>query len=306
MTAVYEETLEGGRPIQRLVVADVQNPLNYRVLWKAGKSAERPCFGPEKKRLLFENYKGALTGSDGVITLLDLESGEVRPLVDSTEGGRRPIQGKLGACVWSANGSGFYYTAYAGGGFAYPAYYDLEEGKTISPFPQTNDVVFAKARMGRDTLVVRTGNEECQEAWDKEEEFQCSPFFLMTPKGQYISHLNSPYFTLTQKQGIYNLDWNDELKLFALTYNDTTSTGWKIAVTNLDGSYWVATSGQYADGLPSWGPNGQFVLFDRRGRRELAYTAHEVMRLEPKSGTVRELVEPGKIDGAVALRQPDY
>lgn len=298
MTAVYEETLESGRPIHRLVVADVYDPSNYNVLTQAGKYAEQPCFGPEKRRLLFEDHEGALTGSDGVITLLNLESGAIRPLVDSTEGGPRPILGTLGRCVWSPDGSGFYYTAYLAGGFPFQAYYDLEKGMREPPFPRTSDQVFVATRMGGNTLVVSSrkacGEESCQQ----------STTYLMTPEGQYLSRIDNRYFV--DQVGYVVRDWNDERRLFALTYNDTTSTGSKLAVTNRTGSHWVATSGQYLDGLASWGPSGQFLLFDRRGRRQHEYTAHRVMWLDPYSGAVRKFVEPETIDGAVALRQPDY
>lgn len=77
MTAVYEETHESGRPVHRLVVADVQNPSTYEVLSAAGTDAGRSCFGPEKHRLLFEDNSESTVGLRAPIKLLDLESREV-------------------------------------------------------------------------------------------------------------------------------------------------------------------------------------------------------------------------------------
>lgn len=102
MTAVYEETHESGRPVHRLVLADVEDPSDHEVLSAAGRDAGRSCFGPEKRRLLFEDNSESNVGSRAPIKLLDLESREVRDL---------GAAGTLKGCVWRADGSGFYYAA---------------------------------------------------------------------------------------------------------------------------------------------------------------------------------------------------
>ena len=92
-----------------------------------------------------------------------------------------------------------------------------------------------------------------------------------------------------------------------MAYFDSTMDGWKIAVTNLDGTYYEEfTNGDYLDENPCWGPGDNIILFDRRDPGDYSGSNSKVMALDINSGEVWELVEPAVLNGASTLSLPDY
>jgi hypothetical protein len=310
MTAVFEETLEGGRPVHRLVVADVQNPSNYRVLSAAGRDVGRSCFGPEKRRLLFEDNSESNVGSRAPIKLLDLETREVRDL---------GATGTLKGCVWRADGSGFYYAAAGGAGLRIAAFYDLETGEA-RPFAQTETQIGAMrgsipyARKGRDSILVLADSLIRQEGGG----FKSAGggfFFVDTETGTYLTKVQNEHFKVVpwenedrggDKYSVFTPAYNDERDLIAYRLNSPKHVG-NLAVTSLDGDFFevYGASPNRIDSDPKWGPEGQ-VLAERRPQASFEPEQYRVMAANIETGELRELVAPETIGGAVGLRAPDY
>lgn len=130
LTAVYNETLEGGAPIERIVLVDFNDPTHYRVL--AGDSVtagEQPHVSPDGKRIVFANQVTGV-GTEPLVTLLDVDDEVVSPLDFWVDGNYKfPLAGPVDALVWDADGNGFYAATYGRAGFgAYTYYYDIDEG----------------------------------------------------------------------------------------------------------------------------------------------------------------------------------
>ena len=87
--------------------------------------------------------------------------------------------------------------------------------------------------------------------------------------------------------------------LFVYAQSDSTIPGYKISVTNLDGSYYRSyTSGEYIDDYPVWGPEGKYILFNRGLKR--------IMIIDVKTGEVSYFLKQGDIPGSLGFRYPDY
>lgn len=310
MTAVYEETLESGRPVHRLVVADVQNPSNYKVLSKAGKDVGRSCFGPEKRRLLFEDNSESNVGSRAAIKLLDLESREVRDL---------GATGTLKGCVWRSDGSGFYYAAAGPAGLTVSTFYELETGEARS-FAQSETKNGAMrgsipyARKERDSILVLADSLVRRESggW---KHAGVGYYFVDAKTGTYLEKVENEHFRFVPwedesrggwEQGAFGPAYNNESKRITYQFGDPENIS-NIAVTNLDGNLFeiYGASKEYVDTSPRWGPGG-ILFFDRRPRTTLDPETHRIMVANVETEAVRELIGPSTINGAVALRHPDY
>jgi hypothetical protein len=283
MTAVYEETLPGGRPVHRLVVADVQNPSNYEVLSAAGRDAGRSCFGPEKRRILFEDNSESNVGSRAPIKLLDLETREVRDL---------NAAGTLKGCVWRADGNGFYYAAGGPAGLTVSTFYDLKTDETeIFAQSESGATVIPYGRKGRDSILVLSNDSLAPGPQDRP-----AFYFVDAETGEYLTQIENG-----QIKGAIVPAYNDEQGLIAFQGNS------RLTVSNLVGSffdtYGVAPGKVYH--TVRWGPDDT-ILADRRPQTSFDPERYRVMAVDIASEGTRELVAPERIDGAVGLRAADY
>lgn len=283
MTAVYEETHESGRPIHRLVVADVENPSNYQVLSEAGTDVGRSCFGPEKRRLLFEDNSETNVGSRAPIKLLDLETRKVRDL-DAT--------GTLKGCVWRADGSGFYFPAASLAGLTVSTFYDLESGET-EVFAQSDAgaTVIPYGRKGRDSILVLSTDSLAPGPAERQ------AFYLVDAETEkYLTQIENE-----RLEGAIMPAYDGKQSLVAF------QGGSRVTVSDLEGSffetYGVATQKVYH--IVRWGPENT-VLAERRPQSSFDPEKYRVMGVNIETGGIREFVEPEVIDGAVGLRAPDY
>jgi len=283
MTAVYEETLEGGRPVHRLVLADVENPSNYEVLSAAGKDAGRSCFGPEKRRLLFEDNSESTVGSRAPIKLLDLESREVRSL---------SATGTLKGCVWRADASGFYYAAGGPAGLTVSTFYDLETDQTeIFAQSESGATVIPYGRKGRDSILVLSSDSLAPGPPDRP-----AFYFVDAETGEYLTQIENG-----QVQGAIMPAYNDEHGLIAFQGNS------RLTVSDLVGSFFEtygAAPGKVYHTV-RWGPDDT-ILADRRPQTSFDPEMYRVMAVDIATEGIRELLAPERIDGAVGLRAPDY
>ena len=291
MTAVFEETHESGRPVHRLVVADVENPSNHEVLSAAGRDVGRSCFGPDKRRLLFEDNSGSNVGSRAPVKLLDLETRKVRDL-DAT--------GTLKGCVWRADGSGFYFAAAGGAGLRISAFYDLESGETRS-FAQKESQGKAMrgsipySRKGRDSILVRADSLVRRENGGFKN-VGGGFYFVDAETEKYLTQIENE-----RLEGAITPAYNGKQSLVAF------QGGSRVTVSDLEGSffetYGVATQKVYH--IVRWGPENT-VLAERRPQSSFDPEKYRVMGVNIETGGIREFVEPKVIDGAVGLRAPDY
>ncbi len=312
MVAVYNDTHENGAPVQRLVLADFENPSAYKVLSEAGTFATEPRFAPGKRRLLFVDQTGARTASDGQVTLLDLESGSVRPLLYVREDGRQfPLRGSLEGLAWEPDGSGFYSALAGPAGLTVAYHYDLAT-RRLRPFAQTQGgaTVIPYGRKGQDSIFV-ISNERLREGGDRIPGF----YFVDAETGAYLERIENEHLRFVRwedpsrggwRYSVYTpaLDGKEELVAFRI--NNPENRG-NLAVASLSGSSFevYGASEEYIDTLPRWGPSS-VVLFNRSRGASSPFQAHRVMVVDTETGEVRAFIRPEVIDGAAGLRTPDY
>ena len=307
LTAVYAETDSNGVYPQRIVLVDYANPSRYKVLTE-GHVSIQPRFSPDKTRLLYGDETTGTTHAPQFV-LYDLTTEEATPFSMPPDpfGFRPPVFGEMYSVVWDAQGSGFYYTE------PVPAFAIIQNVYFFALAEQMWRVVhdgngysvYPRDLKGSDTLIVFSN-----------EQFYTGQgplgMYFMDLDGNYLAHLDNPHLELINRDGInkkaaYSPSWNDEVGLFAIARSDSTRPGYRIAVTDLSGGYYREyTSGDYIDDNPRWGPGGDVILFDRIEIEDYSYTGYRVMVADLKTGEVRELVKPSAVDGAVALRFPDY
>jgi len=289
MTAVFEETLEGGRPVHRLVVADVQDPSNYEVLAASGTDVGRSCFGPEKRRLLFEDNSESTVGSRAPIKLLDLKTREVRAL-DAT--------GTLKGCVWRADGSGFYFAAASLAGLTVSTFYDLESGETeVFAQSKAGATVIPYGRKGRDSILVLSSDSLAPGPQDRP-----AFYFVDAQTGEYLIQIENEHLRFVPwenpdrggwKYSAFVPAYDAEHDLVAFRRNTPQGNG-KLTVTSLNEMFFEVYGNVF--GAPEWGPGGE-LLFTR---------GSSVLRLDVRSGDRRMFFGTSEIEGVTGLRNPDY
>ena len=299
LTAVYEETHDNGRPLHRLVVADVDNPSDYEVVSAAGTNVGRSCFGPEKKRLLFEDNSESSSFSRVPIKLLNLETRTVRDL-DAT--------GTLKGCVWRADGQGFYFAAASLAGLTVSTAYDLETDQT-EVFAQSEGgaTVIPYGRKGRDSILVQSNDPLAPGPSDRP-----AFYFVDAETGTYLTQIENEHLQFVPrdnperggwKQGAFQPDYDDKQDriAFLIGRDDIPQN---IAVTSLNEDFFELY-GSSRDSAPLWGANNT-VLFERRIQNSSDPESYRLMSADVETSQVREFVASERIDGAVGLRAPDY
>lgn len=328
LTAVYDEVRESGAPIQRIVLVNFYRPSSFKVLTPDSvTAAERPRISRDRKKIVFEHHITGL-GSRPFVVQLERDTGRVEPLYASPQGGekRTPLLGTLDAFVWNPDSRGFYASMAVGPALGiYTYFYDIlnksfepisrfAEGVTVAPY----------GLKGTDSLFVLSSDEAATGS-------SLPGFYFMDAEtGEYLACVKNEHLQFAPKEGdpgeenwsgwkrsVFNPSYHEaeDLILFELHEDspvDAPPAGQgftvKLAVTNLSGTYFrELTSGEdYLDRYPRWGPDDT-ILFDRvRPGNSGGLRGHRVMVLNFKTGTPKELVDPSVIDGAVALRFPDY
>ena len=306
MTAIYGEENDNGRPFTRIVLTDFENPSNYKALSKSGTYADRPCFGPDKQRLIYEDHEVESSGSGGRVVLLNLRNGERRPLTLSTESGDIPLVGSLKGYTWMTDGSEFFLTVSSGADLTLHSYkYDLETG-TAEVFAQRPNAYTTTAygKKGRDSVLVlsASGNDR--------NTVHIPFYFVDVETGTYIRHLDNKHLRFVPevenrggwKKAAFNPDINDENEL--IVFENARRDG-SIGVTTYDESYYkqYRPPAGISVSFPRWAKSGNVLLSSE------AFGEWQDMRviiLRTNSGEFQEFIPPHTIDGAIGLRTPDY
>jgi hypothetical protein len=124
--------------------------------------------------------------------------------------------------------------------------------------------------------------------------------------------IDNPYFEFVWRNGLtikgtVSLEYNHHNGLFAMACLDSTYPGYKLAITDLNGTqYQELTSGDYIDDHPCWGPDHRVIFFDRRDVDDYIGENSTVMAVDIQSGRIWELVNPAALNGATDLSLPDY
>jgi len=302
----FGEKNENGQSFSRLVLVDFYNPAQYKIVM-GGEYAPlyTPRFSLDKSKILFgDAFHGAYDAGPQFV-LYDIQNETSQPLFHLSGNKVEPDELVGIYQVWNYDNSGFYFTQEPAWFFQDLFYYDFSEQKVrMVKGGKGYYYVRPMCMMGDDKLVVASTNTE--------ETGQPRGYYLMDLEGNYISRIDNPNFeqivrNQLRKKGAWNLNWNDKSGLFVYTEDDSTIQGYKISVTNLDGSYHRSyTSGEYIDDHPVWGPEGKYILFDRTNTIKGEKIGRFVYIIDVKTGAVSMFVNPGDIPGAISIAYPDY
>lgn len=305
LTAVYAETDTSGAPIQRIVLLDYDDPSRYKVVTPNDHVSVQPWFSRDKTMLVFGDVTTGVVSAPQLVRY-DHRAERTHALVVTGNQEDIPVTGWTARIVWNAEGTGFYFT-HPPGAFSMRQlvlFYSFVEQRVETVRDAGESGVLPVAMKGRDTLIVFS-NEQFYEGHGP------LGYYFMDLEGAYLGRIDNPHLELINQGGIntkaaYSPAWNDTSRLFAIAYNDSTFSGYRIAVTTLDGAYYKEyTSGAFIDDHPRWGPGGKTILFDRRALFDSTFTGYSLMEVDLETGAVREFARP-EVFGAVALRFPDY
>ncbi|KPK90331.1 hypothetical protein AMJ80_08540 [bacterium SM23_31] len=275
-----------------IVLVDFYNPKNYKIITDTTMIAVEPRFSNDKQKILFGDMIHYGYGSGPQFFLYNFEDEVFQPLF---------IKSRMGPTgekhIWNYDNSGFYFTKEPAWGFQEVLFYSFLNNN-VSVIKEANGpfCVYVIGLKGQDTLIVFSNNTK--------DTGQPIGYYLMDLEGNYLSRINNTNLELINVKGInkkaaYNPNWNNKLGLFVYAQSDSTIPGYKISVTNLDGSYFRSyTSGEYIDDYPVWGPEGKYILFNRGLKR--------IMIIDVATGEVSYFLKPGDIPGSLGFRYPDY
>ena len=219
MIAVFDNPDENGVYPAKLVLADYYNPTDYKIVTDKPIRAIEPVFSRDKTRILFGDVNSGIEDAGPQLTLYDVENENIQLL---------GIWG--GIVTWNFEDSGIYFSNHP----AVRILFYRFSNQTVDVIKYGDE--YAVALKGQDTLIVFSHTVA--------ETGQQFGFYFMDLEGNYLSRIDNPYLGFNSSKA-YNPNWNDELGLFVYAEIDSTVSGSKISVTNLDGSYYETyTSGE--------------------------------------------------------------
>ncbi|MFW5662965.1 MAG: S9 family peptidase, partial [Bacteroidota bacterium] len=105
-----------------IYLADMEDPEDAEMIFEASGFWGPVSFSPEADKLLIYNY---ISINESSLSILDIESGELTPLLD-VEADERIA---MGSGIWAADGSGIYFTSDIEGEFKKLYFHDLASGE---------------------------------------------------------------------------------------------------------------------------------------------------------------------------------
>ena len=299
-----------GQNFTRLVLLDFYNPKQYKIVTDGEYSpVYPPRFSRDKSKILFGDGLRYIAGAGPQFVLYDIKNETSQPIFNLSGNKVNPVEVFGINQLWNYDNSGFYYTHEPAWFFQYLFYYDFSEQK-VQRIKGGEEYYCVRpvCMMGDDKLIVLSKNID--------ETVHPQGYYLMDIEGNYISRIDNPNFehivrNQLRKKGAWNLNWNDKSGLFVYTEDDSTIVGHKISVTNLDGSYHRSyTSGEYIDDHPVWGPEGKYIIFDRKNtfywkipEKEIE---HKIYLIDVQTGELIEFIKPDYIPGAINIEYFDY
>lgn len=320
-TAVYANTRPDGAPIQRIVVADFENPSVYEVLSRPDHASVQPRLSPDRQQVIFGDETIGWAHAPRLVHY-DRRSDRADSLHDASPGARPfPLALDTEFAVWEADGSGFFISSppvTAAPGRQDVLHYDLAGRRLTRTRVAGGRATWALGLKSPDTLVVMSNDPSAPGVTPADG----PDLYLMSRSGEYLRRIENPMLVQRPRtsgagRGVMFASYLASEGLIAFTLveplpgpvgdgggipHDFTT---KIAVTNLDGSFFrIYTVGDHYDSWPRMGPAGK-ILFDRVSYGERgSYLHHKVMTIDLRSGDVEEFVRPS-VYGAVSLRLPD-
>lgn len=287
--------------IGQIVLVDHDNPTNFRQITFGDHTGIHAEFSHDKKKLVYFDVTAGAIHSP-LLTLYSLESAQHLPLYHYTATDSIPVYGNP-PVVWSPDDSRLYYQI-ADSWIQQPMRYDFAARQRVRLVDRPTSAERVIGMIGADTLIVFSNDT----ATTKNK----PGFYLTDLQFNYLSFIDNPHLEYINRNGVnrkaaYNPEWNDEVKRLVYAQVDSGFAGYKIAVTNLDGSYYrVYTSGDHIDDHAAWGPEGKTILFDRRRPTDYSGLASQVMIIDVETGDMRVFVGARTINNATRLRYPDY
>ncbi len=285
----------GNKILDRLIIADVENPKNSKILTGKEVAPYKPKFSPDKSKILFGDYTRKMWGVGPPLVIYDMASGSLTRLGDNIFGYRY---------VWNNDNSGFYYSE-TENRFVDIIFFDVTSMTKHTILETSNYMEHPVGFKGADTLIVESNNSEVAD--------RTHGYYYMDLQGNYLSYIDNPKLELVNVNGIghkavSNLHYNDNIQMFVYKERSTDFEGYSISITNIDGSYYKAyTTGEYIDSDPAWSADGRYIVFTREiilipGQfpKQMLYIIDTV------TGSLGELIDPAKINGAVELFFADF
>lgn len=287
--------------IGQIVLVDHDNPTNFRQITFGDHHNVHPALSRDKKWLIYFDKSAGAVHSPWLICY-SLDEDQHLPLYHYTATDSIPVYGNP-PVVWSPDDSRLYYQI-ADSWIQQPMRYDFAARQRVRLVDRATTGQYVIGLIGADTLIVFSNDT----ATTKNK----PGFYLTDLQFNYLSFIDNPHFQYHSPSGFLrnaalNPEWNENLGLFVYALVESGFAGYKIAVTNLDGSYYrVYTSGDYIDDHPAWGPEGKTILFDRRRPTDYSGLASQVMTIDVETGDMRVFVGARTINNATRLRYPDY
>ena len=267
----------------RIVIADYNNPSNYKIVTPPELKAVEPVFSYTKEKILF--------GLDGIMAhgyqfaVYDVNTGEMEKLYANNVVDGAPLAGRNP--VWDLDDKGFYFTqdhTYSIAKGIY--YYDLTTKEVTGLYTPQDASVYVVGLKSPDTLIVFS-NKYILASQDS------NSFFFMSKAGEYFS-------SIKPRLGHYVI-WNYKIKQFV--FSSTNNSGYAISTTDVEGTYYKQHTNSYYDTRPVWGPDNSIIFFNRQTDSNQPAQLYFVNTV---TGDVRQFIDPNKINGADQIVDAAY
>ena len=120
-------------------------------------------------------------------------------------------------------------------------------------------------------------------------------------------HFDRPFVDGRVLYGPYRFHYSMELSQFLLAIRKENERGFRIAATNIDGSYYEEfTSGEYIDDFPVFGPNNEFIIFSRRDIDDYIDENSKLMYINISDRTEHILIDKNMYPNLYGFNHPTF
>ncbi len=260
----FERTNPNGAPVQGIIAINYDNPKEFKLLTSDTASYNNLRLSPDEEKLIYTDKYETGLGSAPQLGLYNTRTGKKQLLYELIGTRNFPLIGHENSdIVWNKKSDGFYFTnpAQAFSGLQSVFYYVLDTRKVTMIKEAQPHAIYPLDIISSDTLIVFSN------------EFGALEFYLIDLEGEYLTEIDNPYIDGINeggvtKRGIFDLAWNDSLRLIAAGYiNGSEFNGFKIIVTDLKGTFFNEfTSGIHVNTKPMWTKDGNIIFTEQRNR----------------------------------------
>ncbi len=293
---------------RQIFLVEYDNHWKYKRITKDSIYYDYAIFSHDRKKMIYSDQTHGLT-HDPWFILYDLEKDKHFPLYSYSNNDAFKLTGNK-PIIWSPDDSEIF-IRFRSYWIDDPMIFDFntQNKRALLMIHNRgyNTDGYVVGVKGTDTLIVFTNDTAAtKQPWGL-------GLYYADMNFNSLSYLNNSHLELINRDGInlkaaYHIKWNNKLGLFTYAQSDSTIKGYKIAVTNLDGSYYRSyTSGEYyIDDHPTWGPEGKTILFDRRAVIDHNAESSKIMTVNVESGQVKVFLAPGAFYRTTSLYHPNY